>query len=68
MGVPLVTQDWIRHLEGELHIAAAQHWTRGQHRQRRREGGWMVIAVLTLIGFAAFTGYVIEQFLTHMPG
>ena len=63
-----MTQEWIRHLEGELRIAAAQEWIRGQRRQRRRERGWIVIAVVTLIGFAAFTGYVIEQFLTHVPG
>ena len=63
-----MTQEWVRHLEGELRIAAAQEWARSQRRQRLRERGWIVIAIVTLIGFAAFTGYVMEQFLTHVPG
>ena len=63
-----MTQEWVRHLEGELRIAAAQEWAQGQRRQRLRERGWIVIAIVTLVGFAAFTGYVMEQFLTHVPG
>jgi hypothetical protein len=63
-----MTQEWVRQLEGELRIAAAQEWARGQRRQRLLERGWIVIAIATLIGFAAFTGYVMEQFLTQVPG
>ena len=63
-----MTQDWVRHLEGDLRITAAREWARTQRRQRLCERAWMVVAIVALIGFVAFTSFVMEQFLTHLPG